>query len=155
MRTREYFRIRKTTRRYDRAAGRFYVKIAYETAPPEPSERVLGVAEAFGLGVDEARKFVIYNEVELAIGSRDIVYVTGDSGSGKSVLLKALEQDIRHDADWACVNMAEIKPVSAFFGIANSTMYLSPILVAARLMLFLSINCSFHIGFVLFVQSQI
>ena len=107
----EYFRIKKTTRRYDRIAGKFYVRIEYETAPPEPSERVLGVSEAFGLGVDEAQKFTLYDDVELAIGPRDIVYVTGDSGSGKSVLLKALEHDIRHDTDWACVNMAEIKPV--------------------------------------------
>ncbi|MCX8171896.1 MAG: hypothetical protein N3E47_08095, partial [Candidatus Bathyarchaeota archaeon] len=109
--SREYFRIRKTTRRYDRETGKFYVKIAYETAPPEPSGRVLGVAEAFGLGVDDSRKFVIYDEVELAVGPRDIVYVTGDSGSGKSVLLRALEQDIRRDTDWTCVNIAEIKPL--------------------------------------------
>ncbi|MEM2352372.1 MAG: GNAT family N-acetyltransferase [Thermoproteota archaeon] len=61
--------------------------------------------------MDESRKFIIYDEVELAIGSRDIVYVTGDSGSGKSVLLRALEQDIRRDTDWTCVNMAEIKPL--------------------------------------------
>ena len=106
---REYFRIKKATRRYDKEAGKFYVKIAYETAPPQPSERVLGVAEAFGLGVDEARRFIIYDEVELAIGPRDIVYITGDSGSGKSVLLKALERDIRHETDWTCVNMADVK----------------------------------------------
>jgi ABC-type lipoprotein export system ATPase subunit/GNAT superfamily N-acetyltransferase len=108
---REYFRIRKRTRRYDSGTGKFYVRIEYETAPPEPSERVLGVSEAFGLGVDEAQRFTLYDNVELAIGSRDIVYVTGDSGSGKSVLLRALEQDIRRDTDWTCVNMADIKPI--------------------------------------------
>jgi len=73
--TREYFRIKKTTRRYDSETGKFYVRIEYETAPPEPSECVLGVSEAFGLGVDEAQKFALYDDVELAIGPRDIVYV--------------------------------------------------------------------------------
>ncbi|MEM1582981.1 MAG: GNAT family N-acetyltransferase [Candidatus Bathyarchaeia archaeon] len=47
----------------------------------------------------------------MAIGPRDIVYVTGDSGSGKSVLLKTLEHDIKRDTDWTCINMAEVKPV--------------------------------------------
>jgi hypothetical protein len=35
----------------------------------------------------------------------------GGSGSDKSILLRAPEYDIRHDIDWTCVNMAEIKPI--------------------------------------------
>jgi ABC-type lipoprotein export system ATPase subunit/GNAT superfamily N-acetyltransferase len=48
--------------------------------------------------------------VELKIGPQDIVYITGDSGSGKSVLLKALEKDIRQDMELSHINIADIKP---------------------------------------------
>jgi ABC-type ATPase with predicted acetyltransferase domain len=42
------------------------------------------VAEAFGLGIDDAQRFKVL-DAELKIGPQDIVYITGDSGSGKSV----------------------------------------------------------------------
>jgi ABC-type lipoprotein export system ATPase subunit/GNAT superfamily N-acetyltransferase len=71
---------------------------------------VVSVAEGFGLGLDQWEKFVIYDNVELKIGPKDIVYITGDSGSGKSVLLKALEKDIRLDMGLTCINIADIKP---------------------------------------------
>jgi ABC-type ATPase with predicted acetyltransferase domain len=83
----EYFKIKSAIRKYDVVAGKFVVNISYETAPPEPSERVVGVAEAFGLGLDRWQKFVIYDKIELKIGPQDIVYITGDSGSGKASCL--------------------------------------------------------------------
>ncbi|MCL6579493.1 MAG: GNAT family N-acetyltransferase [Candidatus Bathyarchaeota archaeon] len=110
MRKRELFRIHQYARKYERETGKFIINIAYETAAPEPTERVIGVAEGFGLGLDQWQKFVIYDNVELKIGPQDIVYITGDSGSGKSVLLKALEKDIRQDMGLSCINIAEIKP---------------------------------------------
>jgi len=110
MKKREFFRIRQYARRYDRETGKFLINISYETAALEPTERVVGVAEGFGLGLDQWQKFVIYDNVELKIGSQDIVYITGDSGSGKSVLLKALEKDIRQDMELSSINIAEIKP---------------------------------------------
>jgi ABC-type lipoprotein export system ATPase subunit len=106
----ELFRIRQYARKYDRETGKFIINISYETAAPEPTERVIGVAEGFGLGLDQWQKFVIYDNVELKIGPQDIVYITGDSGSGKSVLLKALEKDIRQDMELSSINIAEIKP---------------------------------------------
>jgi len=105
MRKREFFRIRKYRRTYDRHEGKFLINIAYETAT-EITPRTIGVAEAFGLGVDEQRKFVIYDNVELKIGPTDIVYITGDSGSGKSVLLKAIKKDLGEEA----IDMANIHP---------------------------------------------
>jgi ABC-type ATPase with predicted acetyltransferase domain len=97
-------------RTYDRLSGKFTFNIAYETAAPKPSERVVAVAEGFGLGLDQWEKFIIYDNVELNIGPTDIVYITGDSGSGKSVLLKALEKDIKGDMGLSTINIADIKP---------------------------------------------
>jgi len=107
---REYFRIRKIIRKYDRLAGKFTVNIAYETAAPKPTDRVVAVAEGFGLGLDQWEKFVIFDNVELKIGPSDIVYITGDSGSGKSVLLKTLEKDIKQDMGFSTINIVDIQP---------------------------------------------
>jgi len=54
----------------------------------------------------KGQKFVILDNVELKIGPTDIVYITGDSGSGKSVLLRAIKQDLGDDA----VDMMDIRP---------------------------------------------
>ena len=110
MRLREYFRIVKHARRYDRASGKFIADISYETAAPKPTSRVVAVAEGFGLGLDQWQKFVIYDNVELKIEPTDIALITGDSGSGKSVLLKALERDIKRDMGLSCINIADIQP---------------------------------------------
>ena len=53
---------------------------------------------------------MVYDNVELKIGPTDIVYITGDSGSGKSVLLKALEKDIKQDMKLSCINITDIQP---------------------------------------------
>jgi ABC-type lipoprotein export system ATPase subunit/GNAT superfamily N-acetyltransferase len=110
-RRREYFRIRKLARRYDRQTGKFTFNIAYETAT-EITPRTVDVAEAFGLGVDQAQKFVLFDNVDLRIGSRDVVYITGDSGSGKSVLLRALGEDLGDEAvDMASLESSPEKPI--------------------------------------------
>jgi ABC-type lipoprotein export system ATPase subunit/GNAT superfamily N-acetyltransferase len=100
---REIFRIQKFRRVYDRAAGKFSFNISYETHT-ELTERALVVAESFGLGVDEAQKFKVL-DAELKIGPKDIVYVTGDSGSGKSVLLRAIRQDLGDEA----IDLSEVR----------------------------------------------
>jgi ABC-type lipoprotein export system ATPase subunit/GNAT superfamily N-acetyltransferase len=110
MRRREYFRITRYARRYDRGSGKFIINISFKTAAPKPSERVQGVAESFGLGLDQWEKFVILDNAEFKIGATDIVYITGDSGSGKSVLLRALEKDIKRDMGLNCINIADIQP---------------------------------------------
>ncbi len=51
------------------------------------TERTIKVSEAFGLGIDDEKEFSIYENTELKYKSNDIVYITGDSGSGKSWLL--------------------------------------------------------------------
>lgn len=95
-RRREFFRVRKVRRIYDRSENKFAFNISYETTV-KLTPRALVVAEAFGLGVDEAQKFTVL-DTELKIGPTDIVYITGDSGSGKSVLLRAIRKDLGDEA---------------------------------------------------------
>jgi ABC-type ATPase with predicted acetyltransferase domain len=96
MRRQRDFRIRQFRRIYDRTEGKFTFNISYETHT-KPTPRSLVVAEAFGLGIDETQKFKIL-DAELKIGPQDIVYITGDSGSGKSVLLRAIRADLGEEA---------------------------------------------------------
>jgi len=107
---REHFQINQYHRRYDRETDRFIIDISYETAAPQPTQRVLAVAESFGLGIDQTHRFTIYDNVELKISPHDIVYITGESGSGKSALLRTLENDIKHDMAATAANINDIQP---------------------------------------------
>ena len=110
MRDRRGFRIRSFKRTYDRVAGKFSFNISYETHT-KPTPRSLVVAEAFGLGIDEAQKFKVL-DAEFKIGPQDIVYITGDSGSGKSVLLRAIRADLGEEAiDLSEVSVDPDKPL--------------------------------------------
>lgn len=55
------------------------------------TSRVLQVAEAFGLGIDGEKEFVVYDNFPVELNKGDVVYITGDSGGGKSVLMKELQ----------------------------------------------------------------
>ncbi len=59
----------------------------------ERSPRVLDCAEAFGLGLDD-KEFVVYDKLGIDVLQGDIVYITGQSGSGKSLLLRELARQI-------------------------------------------------------------
>jgi len=102
-RRQEFFNVTQCHRTYDRVEGKFKFDISYEThAALTP--RCLVVAEAFGLGIDEGQKFKVL-DAELKIGPRDVVFVTGDSGSGKSVLLRAIKADLGSEA----IDLSEIQ----------------------------------------------
>lgn len=109
-RKREHFRVLRVIRRFDWHSGKFIIDVSFETAPPLPSGRVVATAEAFGLGLDKWERFTVFENVELKIGQKDVVYITGDSGSGKSVLLRALEKDIKRDLKLTSININDIKP---------------------------------------------
>lgn len=99
----------KVRRIYNRAENKFSFNISYETHT-KLTPRSIVVAEAFGLGVDEVQKFTVL-DTELKIAPIDIVYITGDSGSGKSVLLRALRQDLGDEAiDLSEVHVDPDKP---------------------------------------------
>ncbi len=57
----------------------------------ERSERVLEIAEAFGLGLD-SKEFVVFDQTKIQINQGDIVYINGQSGAGKSVVLRELSE---------------------------------------------------------------
>lgn len=75
------------------------------TTITERSERVLECAEAFGLGL-EAKEFVLYDNLELEIKPGDIVYITGQSGSGKSVLLREVAKKL--SAEYRVSNIDDV-----------------------------------------------
>ena len=64
------------------------------TASVERSPRVLEIAEGFGLGLSD-KEFVVYDHLPLEVCAGDVVYITGQSGSGKSLLLKDLAAQMR------------------------------------------------------------
>lgn len=76
------------------------------TTRVERSDRILEVAEAFGIGLED-KEFVIFDNLELTVKQGDVVYITGQSGSGKSLLLKELEKQMG-ERDLAVVNLDHI-----------------------------------------------
>ena len=55
--------------------------------------RVLEVAEAFGIGLTDSQ-FVVYDDCHITVNQGDIMYITGQSGSGKSLLLAELAKEL-------------------------------------------------------------
>lgn len=92
------------------------------TTSVERTPRVLEVAEAFGLGLSDT-EFVVYDKLDLDIRASDVVYITGQSGSGKSLLLRDLAQKMR-DAGLRIADLNEIvleeKPVVELLGRTTS-----------------------------------
>lgn len=97
MSIREFLKIRKGRVVWNKVLQKYVVDISYETGV-EVTPRTVEVADAFGLGIDDSKKFVIYDNVELEINKGDIVYLTGDSGSGKSVLLRWFQKEFGDQA---------------------------------------------------------
>ncbi len=58
------------------------------------TDRVLEIAEAFGLGLDD-KEFVVFDNEQIEIQQGDVVYITGESGGGKSTLLRELTKKMR------------------------------------------------------------
>ena len=71
------------------------------------SQRVLEIAEAFGIGLEE-KDFVVFDKMKLGVREGDIVYITGQSGGGKSVLLRELSRQMTERGQ-AVANLDDIK----------------------------------------------
>ena len=101
---REFLEITSLKSKFIPKKRKYIINIAYKTGV-ELTPRTSEIAKAFGLGIEDQREFVIYDNLTLEIGEKDIVYVTGDSGSGKSVLLMKLEEIFKNKK----VNMNEVE----------------------------------------------
>ena len=55
----------------------------------ERTERVLEIGQAFGLGLND-KEFVIYDDLKINVEDGDVVYIHGQSGSGKTIILNEL-----------------------------------------------------------------
>lgn len=72
------------------------------------TKRTLAVCEAFGLGVDETRHFVVFDDFSLDFNRGDLICISGDSGGGKSLLLNAFKNFFGEEA--TCLNDLEVDP---------------------------------------------
>ena len=76
--------------------------------PPDqpPSENLLKVAEMFGIGLDESYEVSLYAGLAIDVRPGDVVFITGPSGSGKSVLLARLAEAIA--AAWPAARLVSL-----------------------------------------------
>ena len=68
------------------------INVSFSTRT-ERDERVLKIAESFGIGLED-RDWTIFENFALDIHPGDIVYINGQSGSGKSTLLREAAKEL-------------------------------------------------------------
>lgn len=89
-----------------------------------PSEKVAQVAVMFGLGLDDGREITVLDDLELRIEPGQVVYVTGQSGSGKSVLLAELKKQVGEWLDLGDLRIEMDRPlVDCFEGELKKALY--------------------------------
>jgi ABC-type ATPase with predicted acetyltransferase domain len=72
---------------------------------PAFSPRILEVERQFSLG-EIAEEFTVFKDFKLEFNDGDVIYITGESGGGKSTLLKAFKKLYEPQ----CIDMNEVKP---------------------------------------------
>ena len=91
---------------YSKKEYKFNITIEFNTKT-ELTPRMIEVSEAFGLGVSEEKHFVIYKDFKIGFNKGDVMFITGDSGGGKTLLLRELNNhpDIVHK-----INLYDVEP---------------------------------------------
>lgn len=76
--------------------------------------RKLEVASSFGLGIDDSKDFTVFEDFVIGVNKNDRVYITGDSGGGKSLLLKELRSrlEIEYGFKTLSIDDEEIVPLA-------------------------------------------
>ncbi|MVX56411.1 ATP-binding cassette domain-containing protein [Parasutterella muris] len=121
-------------------AERTYLINKHFSTEVERTERVLEIAEAFGLGLDE-KDFVVFDNLELKLRDGDVIYITGQSGSGKSTILNELKKLMTQDGlkvadidktlmtdqpiiDQLCPTVSEALQIFSLVGLSDANLYL-------------------------------
>ncbi|MBN2377903.1 MAG: AAA family ATPase [Sedimentisphaerales bacterium] len=77
----------------------------------QETANVLEVAGMFGLGADSRRKIKVLEANEIDVECGQVVYITGASGSGKSLLLRQLREKLAGAVDIAEQELPGEKPL--------------------------------------------
>lgn len=92
----------------------------------EVTDEVISVAQMFGIGLDEDHVVTLYEDLEVTLGARRIVYITGESGGGKTSLLRDLRTASGNDFASITPEAAPEKPlVNLFDGLQEAVSYLT------------------------------
>lgn len=81
--------------RGSRSMSTYTINVSFQTRVNKTT-RTLEIAESFGLGLDE-KDWTLYDNLELEVEQGDVVYITGQSGSGKSVVLRELQRQMKEE----------------------------------------------------------
>lgn len=84
------------------------------------SQRVLECAEAFGLGLED-KEFTVYDNLMIDVKQGDVIYITGQSGSGKSLLLKELAAQLIELQPVADIDKVELLDVPLIDQVGKTT----------------------------------
>lgn len=97
----------------------YHIDIRFKTRV-EKTPRVLEVAEGFGIGLADS-EFVIYDHLDLEVHDGDIIYITGQSGSGKSLLLRELAARLEEKTFVSRLDEIELKDMPIIDQIGATT----------------------------------
>lgn len=88
----------------------FTLTRAFETRV-EATERVQDCAAMFGIGVDESIRIDLYRDLQVHLSGGRVIYITGESGAGKSCLLGDIRAGAEAHAEIRLVPTPDVKAV--------------------------------------------
>jgi ABC-type ATPase with predicted acetyltransferase domain len=82
------------------------INVSFSTST-ERDPRVLKVAESFGIGLED-RQWPIFKDFQIEVQPGDVVYINGQSGSGKSSLLREMEKGLKEIHGLTVTNIDQV-----------------------------------------------
>lgn len=96
--------------------ARYEVEKTFQTQV-DPSPKAVAVAEMFGVGLEPDRKVTVVGRCTVEIEAGQVVYITGGSGVGKSLVLRLITEQLEGAVTLEEQNIAGGKPlVDCFAG---------------------------------------